>query len=130
MRLRLTESDFKNIISSAVRKIIKEEIETNEILSNIVQSLNDELTFEDGSEGMHEKQLSIGDLEIILNYEVHGGKVYVGTIEVWGEEGQLGNVDDNGMVANAITSLTGCDLSDDYKTDPTFRSNRSTMWKI
>ena len=121
MVLRLTESDLHRLISSTVNKILKENQENNEILSNIVQTLNDEITPDDGAEGPHEKQISLEDLEIILSYEVEEGNVFVSSIEVYGEEGKLGDVEDNGMVANAITSLTGCDQYPLIKDDPTFR---------
>ena len=121
MVLRLIESDLHRLIFSTVKKVLKENQENNEILSNIVQSLNDEITPDDGTEGTHDKQISLDDLEIILSYEVEDGNVYIYSIEVYGEEGKLGDIEDNGMVANAIISLTGCDQYPFIKDDPTFR---------
>lgn len=122
MKLRLTESDLHRLISSAVNRILKESYNDNEILSNIVQSLNDEISApEDGEEGNHKKQISLAGLDILLEYEIdESGSVYVYPIEIYGEEGKLGEIFDNGMVSDAIVSLTACDQNSFVKNDPTF----------
>ena len=132
MKFRLTESDLQKLVSSAVNKILKEEIENNELISTICQRITELQSEIDwtGHEGDIEVPLDdSGDMVAFVSYEVEDNrvlapgqrsldrdvpddpdniegdyKVYVNDIAVYTEDGDF-SVEDNGMVAKLLQSL-------------------------
>lgn len=125
MKLRLTESDLHRLISTAVNHILRENIENNSMLSSIVQSLS---TMDiNASPGENEIEVPLNEYgDTIANivyyvydrrYIVHGSSSYdevnidgdysvqVMSIEISDEDGEVTQIDDNGMVADALNNM-------------------------
>lgn len=130
MVLRLVESDLHNLIVSTVKKILKEGYENNEILSRIVERLS----IADVPSKVGENYVDVplddnGDIIACIDYElqddrylmkgmesdgynypddpdeVYGDyKVFVTSIVI-DDNGEETEIEDNGMVANALKNL-------------------------
>ena len=136
MKIRLTESDLHRIISSTVKRIIKEGQEDNELLSKIVEGLSAaEVTSNIGENYVDVPLDNEGNLIASVYYEIEDGRylekgmqgdgyltpddpdeingnyqVYVTRI-VLDENGDATEIEDNGMVTNALKSLVDPDDS-------------------
>jgi len=130
MKIRLTESDLHRIISSTVKRIIKEGQENNELLSKIVEGLsNAQVTSNIGENYVDVPLDEQGNIIASVYYEIEEGrtltmgmegdgyltpddpdeingdyKVFVTRI-VLDENGDAVEIEDNGMVTNALKSL-------------------------
>ena len=137
MIIRLTESDIHRIISSTVRRIIKEGQENAELLSKIVEGLsNAQVTSNIGENYVDVPLDSQGNLIASVYYEIEDGRyltkgmqgdgyltpddpdeidgdyqVFVTKI-ILDENGDATYIEDNGMVAKALKSLVDPDTSD------------------
>jgi len=135
MKIRLTESDIHRIISSTVRRIIKEGQENAELLSKIVEGLsNAQVTSNIGENYVDVPLDSQGNLIASVYYEIEDNrylikgmpgdgyltdddpdeidgdyKVFVTKI-ILDENGDATYIEDNGMVANALKSLVKPDV--------------------
>jgi hypothetical protein len=131
MKLRLTESDLRSIISSTVGKILKEGAENNEILSKIIERLSSSEVTSDMGENEVEVPLDeTGNQIAFVTYEIEEGRyltpgmpgadrdvpddypnvegdfaVYVTNIVIYDENNNPTQIEDNGMVAKALKSL-------------------------
>ena len=131
MKLRLTESDLRKIISTTVGKILKEGAENNEILSRIIERLsNVDVSSNIGSNDIEVPLDEIGNQIAFITYEIEEGRyltpgmpgadrdveddypnvegdfeVYVTEIVIYDENNNPTQVEDNGMVAKALKSL-------------------------
>jgi len=134
MVLRLLESDLYGLISSTVKKIIKEGIENNELLSRIVERLSTvEVPSEKGENYVDVPLDDEGNVIACIDYEIEDGrylirgrrdfevndpdtmegdyKIFITSI-VLDDNGNQTQIEDNGMVANALKSLVNPDDSD------------------
>lgn len=137
--IRLTESDLHRIIKSSVSRILKEEADT-QLLSQIVQGIM-QLRSIDASPSrendVDEIQLQNGNLVFISfnvndrRYLVQGMRsgsydvpddpdeiegdydIDITSIEIYSEDGEkIADIEDNGMVADAIKSIADVDNSE------------------
>ena len=140
MKLKLTESDLQKVVSSAVDKILREEIENNELISKICQRITELQSEIDWSK--HQGDLDIplddeGDMVAFINYEVEDNrmlvpgqrsfdrdvpddpdniegdyKVFVNEILIYTDEENNFTIEDNGMITKLLQSLVDPDSSD------------------
>lgn len=130
MVLKLVESDLQRLISSAVKKILKEGNENNEILSKIVERLSEADIPSNSGENYVDVPLDDnGDVIACIDYELQDDRylvrgmsgdgyltpddpdeiegdyqVYVTSIII-DNNGEETQIEDNGMVANALKNL-------------------------
>ncbi len=75
MKLRLTESDLRKIISTTVGKILKEGAENNEILSRIIERLsNVDVSSNIGSNDIEVPLDEVGNQIAFITYEIEEGR--------------------------------------------------------
>ena len=150
MKIRLTESDLKNIIYSTVEKILKEEIDNNSILSRIVDRLsNMDVSASNGSNSVEVPLDDEGNVIVFIDYEINDKRylnkveapdgplndiegdfeLYITDMTVYDENDNETPIEDNGMVANALKELVNLDDSDlDYAIEDD-QSGWNDLWK-
>jgi len=132
MKLKLTESDLHNMISRAVLYTLREGIENSEILSQIVQCLSKlSINAVPGENDLEVPMDENGNMFAYIVYNVNdnryiehmtstytepemGGEYHVSVNEIYiyDEDGVESQINDNGMVANALNNLINVDGSD------------------
>ena len=150
MRIRLTESDLKNIIYSTVEKILKEEIDNNSILSRIVDRLsNMDVSASNGSNSVEVPLDDEGNVIVFIDYEINDKRylnnveapdgplndiegdfeLYITDMVIYDENDNETPIEDNGMVTNALKELVNLDDSDlDYAIEDD-QSGWNDLWK-
>lgn len=138
MKIRLTESDLKNLISSTVKRILKEEVNDSSILSRIVERLTNIDVPASGGENSVEVPLDDeGNVIAFIDYEIKDNRylnqveapdgpldnvegdfeLYITNMVIYDENDNETPIEDNGMVTNALKELVNLDDSDlDYLT--------------
>jgi hypothetical protein len=150
MKIRLTESDLKNIIYSTVEKILKEEIDNNSILSRIVDRLsNMDVSASNGSNSVEVPLDDQGNVIAFIDYEINDKRylnnveapdgplndiegdfeLYITDMVIYDENDNETPIEDNGMVTNALKELVNLDDSDlDYAIEDD-QSGWNDLWK-
>jgi hypothetical protein len=150
MKIRLTESDLKNIIYSTVEKILKEEIDNNSILSRIVDRLsNMDVSASNGSNSVEVPLDDEGNVIAFIDYEINDKRylnnveapdgplndiegdfeLYITDMVIYDENDNETPIEDNGMVTNALKELVNLDDSDlDYAIEDD-QSGWNDLWK-
>lgn len=136
MKLRLTESDLKNLISSTVKRILKEEVNDSSILSRIVERLsNMNVSANNGSNDLEVPLDDEGNVIAFIDYEIKDNRylnqveapdgllddiegdfeLYITSMVIYDENDNETPIEDNGMVTNALKELVTLDNSElDY----------------
>ena len=149
MKLKLTESDLHGIIASAVKYALREGIEGSELLSQIVERLS--ILNVNAKPGENELEVPMdaeGNTFAYIIYYVKddrymehsvstytepemGGEydVTVSEIYLYDEEGEETQIQDNGMIANALKNLITVDNNEiGYETQDD-QSGYNDSWK-
>ena len=151
MILRLTESDLRGLISSAVSKILKEDIDNNALLGNIVEKLSDmDINAKEGSNDIEVPLDDNADKIAFITFEVEDGRyispgrnvpdypdevegdynVYVTEIVLYDDYDNEIQIQDNGMVASALKSLVNVDTDNlEYWDGNDDQSGYNETWK-
>lgn len=138
MKIRLTESDLKNLVSSVVKRILREEVNNNSILGKIVERLsNMDIQAKHGENDVQVPLDDEGNVIVFIDFTINDNRYLVkvdapdgpwdepeGDFElqitaliVMDEDGNETPIEDNGMVANALKELVTLDNSElDYPT--------------
>lgn len=152
MILRLTESDLRELISSTVSKILREDIDNNALLGNIVEKLS--AMDIDAKEGSNDIEVPLDDNAdniAFITFEVEDRRymspgrnvpdypdevegdydVYVTEIVLYDEFNNEIQIQDNGMVASALKSLVnvGIDNLDYWDGNDDDQSGYNETWK-
>lgn len=135
MKLRLTESDLKKIIYSTVNKILKEDVENNELLSRIVERLsNIDISANRGENDVEVPLDEEGNVIAFIKFNVDDyryltpgmkgadrdvpddpnnveGDYNVNILEIviYDENDQEYQIEDNGMVSDALKDIINLD---------------------
>lgn len=150
MKIRLTESDLKNLISSTVKRILKEEVNDSSILSRIVERLTNIDVPASGGENSVEVPLDDeGNVIAFIDYEIKDNRylnqveapdgpldniegdfeLYITNMVIYDENDNETPIEDNGMVTNALKELVNLDDSDlDYNIQDD-QSDWNDLWK-
>lgn len=109
MILRLIESDLHKLISSTVKKILKENSENNVILSKIVEGLS--ISGIPSKIGVNQVDIPLdynGNVIACIDYEIEEKQgdynVFIMSIVI-DDDGKEFEIEDNGMVTNALKNL-------------------------
>ena len=151
MILRLTESDLRGLISSAVSKILKEDIDNNALLGNIVEKLSGmDIDAKEGSNDIEVPLDDNADKIAFITFEVEDGRyispgrnvpdypdevegdynVYVTEIVLYDDYNNEIQIQDNGMVASALKSLVNVDTDNlEYWDGNDDQSGYNETWK-
>lgn len=149
MKLKLTESDLHGIIASAVKYALREGIEGSELLSQIVERLSTlNVNAKPGENELEVPMDAEGNTFAYIIYYVKddrymehsvstytepemGGEydVTVSEIYLYDEEGEETQIQDNGMIANALKNLITVDNNEiGYETQDD-QSGYNDSWK-